>query len=136
MITNYTKERLRRVTFTVPVDAFNDLDMVETLITQTMLANALVMKDPAPSAVVVELQEYAVLLKALATVRSADYWQALPALQKEASQALRSAGVLIAVNRQAAVRRNEPQSDITGAITAEKEESPAPAPAAPWRKGA
>ena len=131
VVTNYTKERLRRVAFKVPVDAFNDLDTVEKLITDTLLANALVMKEPAPSAVVAELQEYAVVMKARAYVRSPDYWQALYALQKEVQQALRGAGILIPVTRQAPVRRNEPLSDIT---TGERE-SP-PAPTAQWRKGA
>jgi len=132
VISNYTRERLRRVTFKVPVDAFNDLDKVEKLITETLAANALVMKDPAPSAVVSELQEYAVVLKARAYVRSPDYWQALHALQKEVQQALRGAEILIPVNRQAAVRRNEPENEITAAPG----ESPPASPPARWRKGA
>ena len=74
VITNYTGERLRRVTFQVPVDYFNDIERVEKLITETLAANRLVIKDPAPSTVVAELQEYAVLLKARAYVRSPDYW--------------------------------------------------------------
>jgi hypothetical protein len=46
-------------------------------------------------------------------------------------RALQAAGVLIAVNRQAPVIRNEPLSEIT---TLERE-SPPPPPAQ-WRKGA
>ena len=132
VITNYTGERLRRVTFNVPVDYFNDLDQVEKLITDTLAASKLVIKDPAPSTVVAELQEYAVILKARAYVRSPDYWTALYGLQKEVQRALRSHDVLIAVTRQAAVNRNEAASGITSAEGLEK----SPPPPAAWRKNA
>jgi small conductance mechanosensitive channel len=136
VITNYTGERLRRVTFNVPVDYFNDLDAVEKLITGTLAASKLVIKDPAPTTVVAELQEYAVVLKARAYVRSPDYWTARYGLQKDVQRALREHDVLIAVTRQAAVNRNEAASGITSAEP-EEESRPAPAPApASWRKGA
>ena len=108
IIINYTRERLRRVTFTVPVDWVNDLDAVQKTITDALHANALVLKEPAPSAVVLELQEYAVVMRARAHVRSPDYWKALYALQKEVKQALDKANILPAVTRQAAVNRAEP----------------------------
>jgi small conductance mechanosensitive channel len=111
-IVNYTRERTRRVTFTVPVDRVNDLDLVEKTIVEALGANALVLKEPAPSAVVFELQEYAVVMRARAHVRSADYWHALWALQKEVKAALDKAQVLIAVTRQAAINRAEP--DVPG----------------------
>ncbi|HVZ28216.1 MAG TPA: hypothetical protein VG798_06125, partial [Rhizomicrobium sp.] len=137
----YTKERLRRVTFTVPVDIFNDLDRVEKLITDTMAAHPLVLKDPTPSTVVAELQEYAVVLKARAYVRSPDYWQAIYGLRKDVQRALRQADVLIAVNRQAPVIRNEAASAITAPPAqdhAQDRESPLPQPGprppAAWQK--
>jgi small conductance mechanosensitive channel len=108
-IINYTRERIRRVTFTVPVDWVNDLEMVEKTIVAALTANALVLKEPAPSAVAYELQEYAVVMRARAYVRSADYWRGLWALQKEVKTALDQAKVLIAVTRQAAINRSEPQ---------------------------
>jgi len=132
VITNYTGERLRRVTFTVPVDYFNDLDQVEKLITATLSASKLVINDPAPTTVVAELQEYAVVLKTRAYVRSPDYWAALYGLQKDVQRALREHNVLIAVSRQAAVNRTEAAGGI---ITAEPEEKVSAAPAH-WRKGA
>lgn len=107
-IVNYTRERTRRVTFTVPVDRVNDLELVEKTIVEALGANALVLKEPAPSAVVHELQEYAVVMRARAHVRSADYWRALWALQKEVKTALDKADILIAVTRQAAINRAEP----------------------------
>lgn len=130
-IANYTREPLRRVSFAVPVDYFNDLDQVEKLITGVLAAHPLVMPEPAPSAVVAQLQEYAVLFQARAMVRSPDYWRVLHDLQKQVHRALREAGVLTAVARQAPARRNEPQNPIT----AKEAESPPPGPAH-WRKGA
>lgn len=111
-IVNYTRERTRRVTFTVPVDRVNDLELVEKTIVEALGANALVLKEPPPSAVVHELQEYAVVMRARAHVRSADYWRALWALQKEVKTALDKADILIAVTRQAAINRAEP--DVPG----------------------
>ena len=111
-IVNFTRERTRRVTFTVPVDWVNDLELVEKTIVDALAAHALVLKEPAPSAVAFELQEYAVVMRARAHVRSADYWRALWGLQKEVKAALDKAQILIAVTRQAAINRAEP--DVPG----------------------
>jgi small conductance mechanosensitive channel len=105
---NYTRERLRRVTFKVPVDWVNDLELVEQTITEALAANDFVMKEPAPSTVVHELQDYAVVMRARAYVRSPDYWRALWSLQKGVKAALDKAKVLPAVPRQAAITRSEP----------------------------
>lgn len=107
-ILNFTRERTRRITFTVPVDWVNDLELVEKTITAALAADARVLKEPSPSAVVHELQEYAVVMQARAYVRSADYWQALWPLQKAVKAALDQARILIAVTRQAAINRSEP----------------------------
>ena len=105
---NFTRERTRRVVFAVPVDWVNDLESVEQAITKALAANELVLKDPPPSAIVLELQEYAVVLRARAHVRSPDYWNALYSLQKQVKTALDQANILPAVNRQAPVTRMEP----------------------------
>jgi small conductance mechanosensitive channel len=108
VILNFTRERVRRVVFPVPVDWVNDLDVVEKAIAETLAASKLVLAEPPPSAVVLELQEYAVVFRARAYVRSPDYWKALYALQKDVKAALDRANVLPAVNRQAPVSRSEP----------------------------
>jgi small conductance mechanosensitive channel len=131
-IINYTRERTRRVKFLVPVDYFNDLELVEKTIVATLNANALVLKEPPASAVVQELQEYTVLFAARAMVRSPDYWKALYALQKEVAKALAKADILLAVTRQAAVTRNEPLSRFTESPDAQ----PAPPPAENRHDGA
>jgi small conductance mechanosensitive channel len=108
VVINYTRERVRRVTFTIPVDWVNDLDQVEKAILSALTTNPLVLAEPPPSVIVVELQDYAVLMRARAHVRSPDYWKALWALQKDVKIALDKAGILPAVPRQAPITRNEP----------------------------
>ncbi|MBV9548979.1 MAG: mechanosensitive ion channel family protein [Alphaproteobacteria bacterium] len=112
-ITNFTRERLRRVKFTVPVDRANDLEKVEQVLTEMLKANPLVLMEPQTNVVVSELQEYTAVMTVRAMVRSADYWKALYALQKEAQAALNAAEILLPVTRQAPVIRNEPASSLT-----------------------
>jgi small conductance mechanosensitive channel len=112
-ILNFTRERLRRVNFQVPVDRANDLGEVEKIMAEALGANAFALKDPPPSVVLSELQEYAAIMTARVFVRSPDYWQAQYALKKEVQAALDRAGILVPVPRQAAAIRNEPESGIT-----------------------
>lgn len=107
-IINFTRERIRRITFMVPVDWVNDLDLVEKTMVEALAANALVLKEPPASAVVHDLQEYSVVMRAGAYVRSGDYWKAHWLLQKEVKMALDRAKILPAVTRQAAINRTEP----------------------------
>jgi len=112
-ITNFTRERLRRVRFAVPVDRANDPEKVAQIVVAALQAHSLVMREPSPSASISAVEEYAVEMSAYAHVRSADYWQALPALQMAVQKALNAAGILLPVTRQAPVVRNEPQSPLT-----------------------
>ena len=107
IITNYTREPLRRINFTLPIDFTNDLDEVEKTILDALLANAHVLKAPEPWVGVSELQEYAVQMFVRCYIRSEDYWKALPSIQKDVKTALDRAGILIAVTRQAVAVRNE-----------------------------
>ncbi|MBA2588217.1 MAG: mechanosensitive ion channel family protein [Alphaproteobacteria bacterium] len=111
-IINYTRERLRRVNVLVPVDWCNDVEQVEDVLMAAMAANPMVLKDPPPSVVLQELQEYTMMMRARAHVRSPDYWKALWSLQKEIKIALDKASILPAVTRQAPVTRAEP--DVPG----------------------
>jgi small conductance mechanosensitive channel len=113
LIINYSRERLRRVNFDIPVDYFNDLDQAEKVILEALNAEKLAVKEPPASVVVAALQEYAVVMRARVYVRTPDYWQALYALQKRVKSAMSQAGILVAVTRQAAAIRNEPLSPIT-----------------------
>ena len=112
-ITNFTRERLRRITFTVPVDRANDLALVQKTIIDTLAATPDVIKEPAPTAIVLEIQEYTIVFKARCHARSPDYWKVLWPAQQAVATALNQAGILLPVTRQAAVVRNEPQSALT-----------------------
>jgi small conductance mechanosensitive channel len=101
------------VNFQVPVDRANNLGEVEKIMVAALGANSFALKDPAPSVVLAELQEYAAIMTARAYVRSPDYWQAQYAMKKEVQAALDKAGILVPVPRQAAAIRNEPESGIT-----------------------
>jgi small conductance mechanosensitive channel len=110
---NFTREPVRRVKFSVPIDWVNDLDKVETVMVTALSANRFAVKSPPPTAVVQTLQEYGVVMTARAHVKSNDYWAGLYSMQKEVKAALDQAGILIAVARQAVAVRNEPQSAVT-----------------------
>ena len=120
VVVNYTRERLRRVTFIVPVDWVNDVEKVETVMIEALAANELVLKEPPPSVVLNEIGEYAMMMRARAYVRSPDYWRALWSLQKDIKIALDKAGILSAGNRQAPIVRNEPLSPVNRPAPEEK----------------
>lgn len=129
VVINYTRERVRRVSFEVPVDWVNELEQVEKIMLAALKANDLVLTDPAPSVIVSELKEYAMVMRARAYVRSPDYWRALWALQKEVKIALDKAKILPAVPRQAPIVRTEPVA-AGNTVPAEEqvgESSPRPA---------
>src|SRR6185312_61318 len=69
VVVNFTRERLRRVTFLVPVDRANDLDKARDVIVGALGSIDGVMKEPAPSAIVFEIQEYTIVFKARCHVR-------------------------------------------------------------------
>jgi len=115
VITNYTREPLRRITFTVPVDIANDVDKVEKAILSALTNDVKVLKAPEPWVGVSAIQEYSVVITVNCYARSEDYWRTLPAVQKTVKAALDKAGILFAVNRQAVAVRNEPQSPINRA---------------------
>jgi small conductance mechanosensitive channel len=127
VVVNYTRERVRRVSFDVPVDWVNELERVEKTMLAALKANDLVLADPAPSVVISELKDYAMVMRARAYVRSPDYWRALWSLQKDVKIALDKAKVLPAVPRQAPIVRTEPV--MTGNTMPAEERVNGPRPA-------
>ena len=117
MITNYTREPLRRINFNLPVDFLNDLDKVETVDPRRAQGKRHVLKTPEPWVGVSELQEYAVLMFVRCYIKSDDYWKALPSIQKDVKAALDRNNILIAVTRQAVAERNEPETRLNRATT-------------------
>jgi small conductance mechanosensitive channel len=108
VITNFTREPLRRINFTVRVDFVNDLEKVEQTILAALEGNNHVLKAPEPWVGVSELQEYAVQMFVRCYIHSEDYWKALPSIQRCVKDALDVSGILLAVPRQAPIIRDEP----------------------------
>ena len=109
-IINFSRERMRRVTFLVPVDRANDLAKAQTVIVETLAGLDGVMSEPAPTAIVSEILEYTVVFKARCHARSQDYWKVLWPAQMAVVTALNEANVLLPVTRQAPGVRKEPQA--------------------------
>ncbi|HEY1707315.1 MAG TPA: mechanosensitive ion channel domain-containing protein [Rhizomicrobium sp.] len=105
VIMNYTRDPIRRVNFTVPIDFVNDIGEAEKTILAALEKNEHVLKAPQAWTGVSELQEYAVVMFVRAYIKSEDYWRALPSIQKSVKDALDTAGILIAVTRQAVADR-------------------------------
>ncbi|HTT97290.1 MAG TPA: mechanosensitive ion channel domain-containing protein [Rhizomicrobium sp.] len=124
VITNYTREPLRRVTFTFPVDIANDIDKVEKAILTALSNDPKVMKAPEPWVGVSEIGEYSVTMSVNCYAHSEDYWRTLPAVQKNVKSALDKASILFAVTRQAAAVRNERETSINRVIPPPSERRP------------
>jgi small conductance mechanosensitive channel len=105
IIINYTRDPIRRVSFTFPVDYVNDIGEVEKAVLAALEGNAHVLKAPEPRTGVVELQETSVVMFVRAYVKSTEYWLARPSVLKAVKDGLETAGILIAVTRQAPVDR-------------------------------
>jgi small conductance mechanosensitive channel len=132
VITNYTREPLRRISFTLPVDIANDVDSVEKAILGALANDAHVLKTPEPWVGVSELLEYSLVISLNCFAKSGDYWRVLPAIQKSVKSGLDKAGILFAVTRQAVAVRNEPVSqpnrvkpEPSGTRQEEAEQNPA-----------
>ncbi len=105
VVTNFTRDPIRRMNFSVPVDFVNDIGEVQKVILAALEANDHVLKAPEATTGILELREYTVMMFVRPYVRSTDYWAALPAIQKSVKDALDAAGILLAVTRQAPVDR-------------------------------
>jgi small conductance mechanosensitive channel len=111
IITNYTRDPIRRFKFDVPVDIVNDIETVEKVIKDALEANEHVLKAPEPWAGASALLEYTVVITVRAYVKSDDFWRARPSIVKSVQRALMESGILVAVTRQAPVDRGTSGND-------------------------
>jgi small conductance mechanosensitive channel len=121
VITNYTREPLRRISFTLPIDIANDVDKAEKVILGALANDTKILKAPEPWVGVSEIQEYSVVMTVNCYAKSEDYWRTLPAMQKTVKAALDKAGIMFAVTRQAVAVRNERETAINRAMQAPSE---------------
>jgi small conductance mechanosensitive channel len=73
-ITNYSKESLRRVDFTVSVEYGEDIDKVRKVLKDILDKDARVLQEPAPVIVLGALAESSVNMTVRVWVKSEDYW--------------------------------------------------------------
>ena len=73
-ITNYSKEPLRRVDFTVAVEYGEDIDKVRKALKDILDKDARVLQDPAPVIVLGALADSSVNMTVRVWVKSEDYW--------------------------------------------------------------
>lgn len=73
-ITNYSKEPLRRVDFTVAVEYGEDIDKVRKALKNILEKDARVLQEPAPVIVLGALADSSVNMTVRVWVRSEDYW--------------------------------------------------------------
>jgi small conductance mechanosensitive channel len=105
IITNFTRDPIRRFKFDVPVDIVNDIGTVEKVIKDALEANEHVLKAPEPWAGASAMLEYTTVMTVRAYVKSEDFWKARPAILKSVQRALMDNNILVAVTRQAPVDR-------------------------------
>ena len=73
-ITNYSKEPLRRVDFTVAVEYGEDIDKVRKALKNILEKDARVLQEPAPMIVLGALADSSVNMTVRVWVKSEDYW--------------------------------------------------------------
>ena len=73
-ITNYSKEHLRRVDFTVAVEYGEDIDKVRKALSDILSMDKRVMQEPAPVIVLGSLADSSVNMTVRVWVKSEDYW--------------------------------------------------------------
>ncbi len=73
-ITNYSKEPLRRVDFTVAVEYGEDIDKVRKALSDILSLDKRVMQEPAPMIVLGSLADSSVNMTIRVWVKSEDYW--------------------------------------------------------------
>ena len=73
-ITNYSKEPLRRVDFTVAVEYGEDIDKVRKALSDILSMDKRVMQEPAPMIVLGSLADSSVNMTVRVWVKSEDYW--------------------------------------------------------------
>jgi len=94
-ITNFARNPTRRIDILVGIAYDDSIDDAQKALQDLMEGNALVLKDPAPMTMVMELADSSVNINIRCWVSTSDYWNALWALNKGAKAAVEAAGCSI-----------------------------------------
>jgi len=94
-ITNYSREGKLRVDLVVGVAYDSDLEKAKAVLMRVMEEHPLVLKDPAPSVMVLELGDSSVNLAVRPWAKPEDYWTVYGDILERAKNALDEAGIEI-----------------------------------------
>ncbi len=94
-ITNYSRNATRRIDILVGIAYDDDIDVAQKTLQGLMDDNELVLKDPAPVTMVMELGDSSVNINMRCWVNNADYWTVLFDLNKASKMSIESAGCSI-----------------------------------------
>lgn len=98
-IVNGSREPLSRLNFTVSVDAASDLDVALKVISETLAADARILKTPPPATGVVSLKEYSVELLVRCWVHNSDNECVKFSVQKSIRDRFQRAGIALPAQR-------------------------------------
>jgi small conductance mechanosensitive channel len=106
-ITNYTRERIRRINIIVGIDYADDIAKAQKIMLDIMTGDRRVMADPVPTASVNELAPSSVNLIARCFVLPEQYWDVYFDLQKAIKLGFDQGGITIPFPQQTASARPE-----------------------------
>ncbi len=92
MITNYTAQKTRRVDLVIGVSYDDDIKTAKKIIAETIDAHELVLKDPAPTIMVVELADSSINFAVRPWCKTDDYWTVYSDLLEQLKYNLEAGG--------------------------------------------
>jgi small conductance mechanosensitive channel len=107
VITNNSREPVRRINFTVAVDYSNDIEAAQKIVLDILKSEKRILAMPAPVTGVAALHEYAVDVVVRCWVHSGDTEAVQFAIQKAIKNRFHAAGISIPARRQAATTRTD-----------------------------
>ena len=99
IITNYSSEKLRRISLNFDVSYDSDIKKCRSVILKAVKENECVLEDPAPSVELKELSSSSLTLVLKCHVNNEDYWPTLYSLNEEVFNALKKNNINIPFNQ-------------------------------------
>lgn len=94
-IKNYTREKTRRLDFTLAFDPWADLTAIKRLLIDTVTARADVLSEPMPFVSMIELGTSAVSITVRVWCSTADYWNLKFSLTEQIQKVLAEKGITV-----------------------------------------
>ncbi len=104
-IVNYSTEENRRVDLTFGVSYDADIKETKEVLSAIVNNHPLVLKDPAPAVLLVELADSSINFAVRSWVKSADYWTVYTEVLEQTKEALDKAGIEIPYPHQVEIRK-------------------------------